>query len=151
LTPIRAALFFARHVVLCEGPTEKAMFEYLIDTAWQDLGDRNVYVADALGKFNIHRHMALLSGLGIRHSVLFDRDRDTAVHNVVNEFIGENRTELTIQIESFPSYLEDFLGIAQAKRRDLKPLHVISNLLNNAVATDKITELRHMFDRLLGM
>jgi putative ATP-dependent endonuclease of OLD family len=38
----RAALFFARHVVLCEGPTEKAMFEYLIDTAWPDLGDGNV-------------------------------------------------------------------------------------------------------------
>jgi hypothetical protein len=69
---------------------------------------------------------------------------------VVNKFIGENRTELTIQIESFPSCLEDFLGIAQAKRRDLKPLHVISKLLDNAVATDKITELRHMFDRLLG-
>ncbi|MBI4380848.1 MAG: AAA family ATPase, partial [candidate division NC10 bacterium] len=146
----RAALFFARHVVLCEGPTEKAMFEFLIDTAWRDLGDRNVYLADALGKFNIHRHMALLSGLGIRHSVLFDRDGDAGIHDVVNGFIGENRTDLTIQIESFPSCLEDFLGIARAKRRDLKSLHVISKLLNNAVTADKITELRHMFDRLLG-
>jgi predicted ATP-dependent endonuclease of OLD family len=146
----RAALFFARHVVLCEGPTEKAMFEYLIDTVWRDLGDRNLYFADALGKFNIHRHMALLSGLGIRHSVLFDRDRDAGIHDVVNSFIGENRTDLTIQIESFPSCLEDFLGIARAKRRDLKPLHVISKLLNNAVTADKITELRHMVDRLLG-
>ena len=145
----RAALFFARHVVLCEGPTEKAMFEYLLDTAWRDLGDRNVYVADALGKFNIHRHMALLSGLGIRHSVLFDRDGDADIHQVLNDFIAENRTDLTIQIESFPSCLEDFLAISAAKRRDLKPLHVLSNLLNGAIATEKITELRQMFDRLL--
>jgi predicted ATP-dependent endonuclease of OLD family len=146
----RASLFFARHVVLCEGPTEKAMFEYLIDTAWQDLGDRNVYVADALGKYNIHRHMALLSGLGIRHSVLFDRDRDADIHAVVNSFIDENRTDLTTQIESFPDCLEDFLGIQRAKRKDLKPLHVISKLRNGAIASDKITELRQMFERLLG-
>ena len=146
----RASLFFARHVVLCEGPTEKAMFEYLIDTAWRDLGDRNVYVADALGKFNIHRHMALLSGIGIRHSVLFDRDRDADIHGVVNSFIDENRTDLTIQIESFPDCLEDFLGIPHAKRRDLKPLHVISKLRNGAIASDKIAGLRQMFERLVG-
>ena len=105
----RAALFFARHVVLCEGPTEKAMFGYLIDTIWRDLGDRNVYVADSLGKFNVHRHMALLSGLGIRHSVLFDRNSDADIHQVFNRFIEENRTDFTIHIESFPSCLEDFL------------------------------------------
>jgi putative ATP-dependent endonuclease of OLD family len=146
----RASLFFARHVVLCEGPTEKAMFEYLIDTVWRDLGDRNVYVADALGKFNIHRHMGLLSGLGIRHSVLFDRDHDAGIHEVVNRFIGENQTKFTIHIESFPSCLEDFLGIPHAKRRDLKPLNVMSKLLENGIAKEKITELRHLFDRLLG-
>jgi hypothetical protein len=103
-----------------------------------------------LGKFNIHRHMALLSGLGIRHLVLFDRDRDADIHGVVNSFIDENRTDLTIQIESFPDCLEDFLGIQQAKRRDLKPLHVISKLRNGTIASDKITGLRQMFDRLLG-
>jgi len=147
----RAALFFARHVVLCEGPTEKALFEYLIDTAWRDLGDRNLYVADALGKFNIHRHMALLTGLGIRHSVLFDRDRDTDIQKIVNDFIEANRTDLTIRIESFPSSLEVFLGIPPAKRRDLKPLHVISSLQSGAVSADRMAQLRQMFDRLLGV
>jgi len=146
----RAALFFARHVVLCEGPAEKAMFEYLIDTAWRGLGDRNVYVADALGKFNIHRHMALLSGLGIRHSVLFDRDRDSDIHQVINGFIEQNRTDFTINVESFPSCLEEFLEITRAKRKDLKPLHVMSKLLGGEVAPDKITELRQVFARLLG-
>ena len=47
--------------------------------------------------------MALLSGLGIRHSVLFDRDSDADIHQVVNDFIEENRTDLAIQIDSFPS------------------------------------------------
>ena len=146
----RATLFFARHVVLCEGPSEKAMFEYLIDTVWRDLSDRNVYVADALGKFNIHRHMGLLSGLGIRHSVLIDRDRDAGIHDVVNRFIYENKTKFTMRIESFPSCLEDFLGIGKAKRRDLKPLHVMTKLLENGIAAEKIVELRQIFDRLLG-
>jgi putative ATP-dependent endonuclease of OLD family len=150
LNPERASLFFAQHVVLCEGATEKAMFEYLIDTAWQDLADKNIYVADALGKFNIHRHMALLSGFGIQHSVLFDRDRDADYHQVVNSFIEENRTDLTIQIESFPDCLEDFLEIPGAKRQDLKQLHVISKLRNGEITAKKITELRQMFERLLG-
>jgi len=137
--------------VLCEGPTEKALFEYLIDTEWRDLGDRNLYVADALGKFNIHRHIALLSGLGIRHSVLFDRDRDADIQKIVNEFIEASRTHLTIRIESFPSCLEDFLGVPPAKRPDLKPLHVISKLQSGAVNAGRVDELRQMFNRLLGV
>jgi putative ATP-dependent endonuclease of OLD family len=146
----RAALFFARHVILCEGPTEKVLFDHLIDTVWQDLQDRNIYLADALGKFNIHRHMALLSYFGIRHSVLFDRDCDSDIHGIVNTFIEKHRTSFTIQIESFPICLENSLGIQKVQRKDLGPLNVLSKLRSGEIEKHKITNLRELLLRLIA-
>jgi predicted ATP-dependent endonuclease of OLD family len=146
----RAALFFARHVVICEGATEKVLFDLLLDSDWADLREQNIYFADALGKYNVHRCIALLSGLGIRHSVLIDGDADADVQAVVNGFIAERRTLLTNHIESFPIDIESFLGVAGETRRDLKPLRIVSKLKSGAITHDRITDLRAMVDKLLG-
>lgn len=145
----RAAIFFAKHVIICEGPSEKVLFEYLIDQKWPELRDRNVYFADAMGKFSIHRFMGLLNGLGIQHSVLMDRDRDADIHGIVNAFIEAKRTPLTKVIACFDKDLEDFLGIPEAPRRDLKPLHVVSQLRSGKITDDKIKRLRDKLEGLL--
>ena len=145
----RASLFFAKHVIICEGPSEKALFEYLIENKWPELRDKHIYFTDALGKFSIHRFMALLSKLGISHSVLMDKDRDDDIHKVVNAFIEEKRTDRTNAIKSFDKDLEDFLGIDQAPRRDLKPLHVLSKLKAGIITDEKIIALHGIVNELI--
>lgn len=145
----RATLFFAKHVIICEGPSEKVLLEYLIENKWPELRNKNIYFADALGKFSIHRFMMLLSKLGIKHSVLMDKDRDADIHQIVNDFIMGNRTDQTNAIKSFDKDLEDFLGIDQAPRRDLKPLHILSKLRAGEITDEKIAALRGIVDELM--
>lgn len=72
----RASLFFAKHIIICEGASEKVLLEYLTNTIWSDLIDKHIYFLDAIGKFNIHRYINLFGKLGISHSVIMDSDKD---------------------------------------------------------------------------
>mgnify|MGYP000876414270 CR=1 FL=1 len=147
----RASMVFARHVVICEGPSEKVLYDYLIDEQWHDVRDKHIHFVDAFGKFNIHRYMTLLSGMGIPHSVLMDRDDDADVHRIANDFIAAMKTPHTKEIHSFDKDLEAFLGIpsVQRSRRDLKPLNVLSRVRSGAVAGAKLAELRALLDKLV--
>jgi predicted ATP-dependent endonuclease of OLD family len=53
----RSAAFFAKRVVICEGASEVALFNYLCENRWSHLRDRHVYFLDSLGKFNVHRYI----------------------------------------------------------------------------------------------
>ncbi|MDP2891719.1 MAG: AAA family ATPase, partial [Bacillota bacterium] len=61
----RSCSFFAKHVFICEGATEKIFLDYLLNTKWLDLKAKHLYFLDAMGKFNIHRYMNLFGKLGI--------------------------------------------------------------------------------------
>ena len=124
--------------------------EYLIENNWPELRDKHIYFADALGKFSIHRFMTLLSKLGIKHSVLMDRDKDIEIHQIVNDFIEGKRTVHTNKIKLFNKDLEDFLGISKAPRRDLKPLHILSKFRAGEIEADKISDLRGIVNEMLS-
>jgi hypothetical protein len=79
-----------------------------------------------------------------------DRDLDKGIHKIVNDFIEERRTKLTAQVKSFDSNLEGFLGIPEAERPDLKPLHVLASVRSGKVAGGKISALRAIFKELVG-
>ena len=145
----RAALFFAKHVIICEGATEKIFVDLIMDEKWQDLKDKHVYILDAMGKYNIHRYINLLSELGISHGVLMDGDNDNDIHGLINEFIISNRTELTKEIFSFDSDFENFLSIDDASRNELKPLNVIVKYKNGDIHEDNISNLRKIIDTLI--
>jgi hypothetical protein len=149
LNPDRASMFFARHVIICEGQTEKALLDCLLEEQWTDLADRHVYVVDALGKFSIHRFMALLSAYGITHSVIMDADQDGDIHRVVNDFILENSTPFTSGIHAFERDIERFLGLDPAPRQDLKPLHMVSCYKNGHLSGDCVAQLRRIVDGIL--
>jgi energy-coupling factor transporter ATP-binding protein EcfA2 len=149
LNPDRASMFFARHVIICEGQADKALLDRLLQERWTDLEDRHIHVVDALGKFSIHRYMAILSAYGITHSVIMDADADADIHAVVNEFIREHRTRHTSGLHSFDRDIEHFLGIDPAPRPDLKPLHMMSCYNNGRVSADCIAALRRVVDGLL--
>lgn len=145
----RSSLFFAKHVIICEGATEKSFFNLLLDSEWQDLRNKQIYFLDSLGKYNIHRFMNLFKFLGINHSVLFDSDEDSNVHFYLNDFIQRNKNEYTIAIDSFPKNLESFLGVDLPKRPDLKPLSIIKKYTKNEIPTEKIKDLRRKIEALL--
>lgn len=144
----RAASFFAKHVIICEGATEKVAFDYLMSNSLNDFVDRHIYVLDSMGKFNLHRYMNLFGMLGITHSVLYDRDNDEDVHKVVNDFIVSKKNGYTKTILTFDSDFENFLGIEQVSRKDLKPLNVLTKLKGSEVSSEKLNELLSMFDEL---
>ena len=101
-----------------------------------------------MGKFNLHRYINLFGKLGITHSVLYDRDDDKSIHEIVNKFISSNKNEYTRAICTFDSDFEKFLGIEEVNRKDLKPLNVLTMLKDSKITEQKLTELRNVFEKL---
>ena len=145
----RSCSFFAKHVFICEGATEKIFLDHLLNTKWLDLKAKHFYFLDAMGKYNIHRYMNLFSELGIWHSVIFDKDQNQGIHDLINGFIESKKNNFTKGIYSFGSDIEDFVGIGKAKRRDLKPLNIMWNYKNNKIDDSKITELKKIIEGLI--
>jgi len=144
----RASSFFAKHVLICEGATEKIFLDYLTDTIWTEFKDKHIYILDALGKFNIHRYMNLFGFLGIEHSVLMDKDNDADIHKDINAFIESKKNKYTKQIKCFDEDIEGFLGIDKPSRRDQKPLNIIYKYNQKEIAEDKINALKTLFEDL---
>ncbi len=145
----RTASFFAKHIIICEGATEKVAFEYLMNNSLSEYIEKQIYVLDSMGKYNIHRYMNLFGKLGITHSILYDRDGDKGIQQVINNFIMSKKNKYTRSICTFDSDFEDFLGIEKvSNRKDLKPLNVLMKLKDSQVSEEKIEELHNMFDEL---
>jgi predicted ATP-dependent endonuclease of OLD family len=138
----KSSLFFANHVLLCEGASEKKFIDLLIDNELQTLRDKQVYVLNTDGKFNIHRFMTLLGKLGISHSVIYDSDGRGNYHSIINDFLEERKNAYTKELYSFDTNLENYLGIETPPRRDLKPFNVIMNYFENNIPEDKINEMK---------
>ena len=145
----RASSFFAKHILICEGATEKVIFDYLINNLWEDLQKKQIYVLDSMGKFNIHRYMNLFSELGITHSVLYDGDGEKPVQQEVNNYINDNKNDFTCEIDFFDIDIESFLDYEPPKSKNIKPLTALSKLANNEILEEKIQELREKITKLL--
>ncbi|CAN2046288.1 putative ATP-dependent endonuclease of the OLD family [Candidatus Magnetomoraceae bacterium gMMP-1] len=144
----RAAMFFAKKVIICEGASEKVFIDYLLDEYWPELRAKHIYLLDTLGKFNIHRYITLMTALGIQHSVMLDSDEDAGIHGIINSFIEQKRTEFTKTIYAFENDFESFLGIEKPKRKDLKPLNIIVKHQKGEISDDKLAELRGIIETM---
>lgn len=152
----RSSLFFARHVLLCEGASEKTYLDYLADSDWKFLREHRIYILDCVGKFNIHRFMHLLTELSIPHSVLFDGDDDRRGridHQMWNQLINDARTPITTGIHQFQSDLEDFLEIEKPDRtrNDFKPINVIKKHVGGDVSEQKQQALKEIVLKITGV
>ncbi len=148
----RTSAFFAKHVIICEGATEKVAFRYLMNNQLSYYLDKHIYILDSMGKFNIHRYMNLFGKLGVTHSVLYDKDNDKEIQDIINDYLEHNKNSYTRKIYSFDKDFETFLGIdkksQKIERRDLKPLNVLMKLKNNEIPEEKLQELRKIFVQL---
>lgn len=148
----RASLFFADRVLLVEGATERALFNYLLANDWHDLTSHCVCVIDVLGKFNLHRYMALLSAYGIPHGVMLDDDNGKDHHGAVNDLVEACATPATLASPvKFNDCLETFLGIPVPDRDDKKPVEVMKAITGNAVDPARLQALRSQFCTALAI
>lgn len=150
----RTGLFFARRVLIVEGPTEIAAVNYLAHTGALK-SPPDYYVLDAMGKFNIHRYMNLLGALKIDHSVLHDDDTkgksgdELALHGEVNALIAGSRNASTREIHVFPENIERFLDYPMADMDHRKPTRLLLALQNGKVDATRLNDLAAIVDRLL--
>jgi putative ATP-dependent endonuclease of the OLD family len=144
----RTSLFFAKHVLICEGASEKIFFDFLLTNKWIDFNDDHIYILDSLGKFNIHRFMNLFKYLGINHSILMDCD-ENETQTIVNGFIENHKNDYTNKISLFDNDLESFLEIEQPKRKDLKPLNIMFHYSKGLIPDDKVEKLKLIFADLV--
>lgn len=137
LNPDRAGMLFAQKVLLVEGPSETALINRLLDDGRLAL-PQGTYVLDCLGKYNVHRFMSLLSGLGVVHAVLHDDDNNANEHQELNQLIADSKhTDFTHAVVTIPKDLEAALGVAPAGSKHRKPQHVLY-----CYATNQIDEAR---------
>jgi putative ATP-dependent endonuclease of OLD family len=150
----RTGLFFARRVLIVEGPTEIAAVNYLAQTGMLK-GPPDYCVLDAMGKFNINRFMNLLGLLKIEHSVLHDDDTknktgdDLAIHQEVNALISGSSNSSTRAIHVFPEDIEQFLSFPMAGKDHRKPTRLLLALQQGKVEPARLNDLALLVGRLL--
>lgn len=148
----RASVFFADRVLLVEGPTEKALFNYLLARDWHDLTKYRTVVIDAVGKFNFHRFMALFKAFGVPHGVMIDDDQNKNHQAAINELIRASVNEFTLSAPfEFPTCLEAYLGLTVPPRDDKKPIEILKAVTSSAIAPERLDALRAAFLKALRL
>lgn len=151
LDPDRCCSFFADIVLICEGLSEKALIDCLVKEKRLNFKNRKVYILNAGGKYDIHRYMNLFGKLGIKHSVLFDGDKNNDKHKKINEFIEKNKNDFTLNLHKFEEgTLEDFLEIEEVDDGYKKPLNVMWHYKNGKIKQEKIDALIEIIKKLVG-
>jgi predicted ATP-dependent endonuclease of OLD family len=146
----RASMFFADKVLLVEGTSEKALFNYLLANEWHDLARERVLVIDALGKYNFHRFISLFEAYGIRYGVILDDDQNDKIHAVLNLLIRDWKAEFRLSEPSaFDEDLECFLGLPHPKNQ--KPIHILKALEDGSITEEHIRQLREIFCKALAI
>lgn len=148
----RAAMFFADRVLLVEGATEKALFTWLLARDWHDLSRHRVAIVDAMGKYNLHRYIALLEGFGIPYGLMLDDDNYKQHHKAVNEMLKNKASRSRLAEVCFvDECIEKFFGLSLPVRDDQKSVHTLKALESNTIVKDKLDDLRKLFLKSLAL
>lgn len=148
----RASMFFADKVLLVEGATEKALFNYLLANDWHDLTKERILVVDALGKYNFHRFLSLFNTYGIYHGIMFDNDNEKNEHSAINQLIRNRKNNFTLADPfEFNKCLEIHLGLTLPGRDDQKPLQILKALEDKTITAEQLEQLRNAFCESLAV
>lgn len=152
----RSSLFFSDKVLLVEGATERALFNYLLANDWHDLSVNRIFIVDVLGKFNLHRYMALMNLFGIPHGVMLDDDDDgdnkKAYQGAINDLVDNCKNPNTLAMPiKFPINLESYLGLNLPGRDDMKPVEIMKAITSGLISSEKLQALRSDFCKSLAI
>lgn len=150
----RANALFAKHIIICEGPSEKIFLDFLVSKKWPNVKSKSVYFLNAEGKYNIHRYMNLFKMLGINHSVLYDKDTgggSNQIKKMKNVFVEDQKNKFTKGMFGFDSELEDFLGIDKLdnSEKHKKPINIMLNYREGNIDQNKIDDLKKILENEL--
>lgn len=150
LQPHRASSFFASRVVLVEGPSEVGLYSYLNNRGHMKAPAPGIVLVDCMGKYNIHRFVALLGAFGVDHVVLYDGDNGGSQDAEVTSTIEAASGEFTKSVIRFEKDLESELGIAPLPRHQShkKPQYVLYNLEAGLVEKARLDAVIEVFRKL---
>jgi len=135
LNQARNEMFFSDAVILVEGVTEKALFNWLLQNG-EGITSRQrhkCYVMDCGGKFNIDKFMGLLTEFEIPHLVVHDKDDENKeFHKVANNNIQTCRNKFTYEVMILDPDLERYLGLDLPDRQSEKPPAILDYLNDEA-------------------
>lgn len=140
--PQRAAAFFSKWVVLVEGPSEVALYAYLVNHGLMHAPSPGISLMDCMGKYNIHRFIRLLNAFGVDHGVLYDGDSGGAHDAEVSKSIRDASGPFTHNVTRLPIDLETVLGISPVTRKHSyrKPQHILYHLESGQIDEIKMQE-----------
>lgn len=146
----RTTAFFSQRVILVEGPSETALYSYLTTRGHMVPPIRGLTVIDCMGKYNIHRFVAILGAFGIDHAVLYDGDGGQSHDSEVTAAVSSASSSFTHRITRFDNDLETELGITPLQRNQghRKPQYVLYHLESGAVDSEKLDTVIQEFVRL---
>lgn len=148
LNPSRAGMFFASKVLLVEGPTEQALIYRLRDDGLIELPVGS-FVLDCFGKYNLFRFMKLLNALGIRHSVLHDKDKpNDKEHREWNLLTERTRQATTDLIEMVDPDIEGALGATRSEPH-AKPQGLLLQYEKGSISQIKIDKFCTLIMKLM--
>lgn len=143
MQPQRAAAFFARRVVLVEGPTELALYSYLSEKGYISPVEPGVMFLDSMGKYNIHRLMSLLGKFGVEHSVLYDGDNGGSHDKEVTKTISDAKNPFTRHVIRLGVDIETELGISPLPRNksNRKPQYLLYHFEAKLIDRNKLNSV----------
>ena len=85
--PHRSEGFFAKSIILVEGPTEQYALPIYAETAGYPLDSMNISVVDSGGKGSMDRLYQIFNELGIPCYLLFDYDKDNRNTKIIDKSV----------------------------------------------------------------
>jgi putative ATP-dependent endonuclease of OLD family len=153
LDPDRCSMFFAKKVLLVEGMTERVFINYLIRNGIIHVA-KSVYILDCQSKFNIHRYMQILGRLKVKHSVLFDRDKDKNIQLDINNLIRKYKNPYTDDIHGFQDDFEEYIGVQTRKEQGYnntgKPQHMLFQYKTGNIRKQELNNFVRLIERLIN-
>lgn len=143
------AAFYDSHVILCEGPSDRAVIKKILSGTEFRQDRNNLQVISTNGKFNIHRYMGLFDKFGISHSAIYDDDEPKQRQSLFNEFLNTAKTPHSKNLVPLPKNLESFLGVSPPKKDSLKPVSILKQLGNGKIIPSKIEDFKGLVRKLL--
>ncbi len=145
----RNELFFARKVLLVEGPTERFSLPYLFHLKGVDMNDSGISIIDTESKDNVEYFIKILAAFSIPFVVLHDEDTDkpdyVTKHHPLNESIVSTVGDPSLVFRMSP----DFEAIFQMPNKDIRM--AIECCKNIKDVRDIPSVVNQALDRLLSL
>ncbi len=100
--PYRNEIFFAKKILLVEGPSDKILFETLCREKWNiDLNTLGISIIDCTGKGGVTYFVGVSNLLNLDYFAVWDKDGETP-HSLLTESLAKGRgLELDPDLEGF--------------------------------------------------